>query len=51
MLGIKETVPPFLDPQIKTEELPTGVTFGSSAAGYDPLTADLWVVIHSLILI
>lgn len=36
---IKETVPPFLHPDISDKELQTGVTFASAASGYDDLTA------------
>ncbi|GLJ37442.1 hypothetical protein SUGI_0760750 [Cryptomeria japonica] len=38
-LGLKETVPAYLDPQLKTQDLLTGVSYASSAAGYDDLTA------------
>ncbi|KAJ9698793.1 hypothetical protein PVL29_007724 [Vitis rotundifolia] len=38
LLKIKETVPPFLDPNIPDNELKTGVTFASAASGYDDLT-------------
>ncbi|VFQ76273.1 unnamed protein product [Cuscuta campestris] len=35
-LGVKETVPPYLDPNLKPEDLKTGVSFASGACGYDP---------------
>jgi hypothetical protein len=38
-LGIKESVPPFLDPTISNDELRTGVTFASAGSGFDDLTA------------
>jgi len=38
-LGIKESVPPFLDPNISNDELRTGVTFASAGSGFDDLTA------------
>ncbi|OMO82931.1 Lipase, GDSL [Corchorus capsularis] len=37
-LGIKETVPPFLDPNLSDSELRTGVSFASAGSGYDDLT-------------
>ncbi|KAJ0080926.1 hypothetical protein Patl1_10613 [Pistacia atlantica] len=37
--GIKESVPPYLDPTLSMEELITGVSFASAASGLDPLTA------------
>ncbi|KAL5710720.1 hypothetical protein ACHQM5_021250 [Ranunculus cassubicifolius] len=40
-LGIKTVVPAFLDPKLKKEDLLTGVSFASSASGYDDLTANL----------
>uniref|UniRef100_A0A7N0V3V5 GDSL esterase/lipase EXL3 n=1 Tax=Kalanchoe fedtschenkoi TaxID=63787 RepID=A0A7N0V3V5_KALFE len=44
-LGIKDTVPAYLDPDLKPEDLLTGVTFASGGAGYDPLTPTLVSVI------
>ncbi|KAF9588126.1 hypothetical protein IFM89_007602, partial [Coptis chinensis] len=39
-LGIKSSlIPAFLDPNLKKEDLLTGVSFASSASGYDNLTA------------
>ncbi|PKI45636.1 hypothetical protein CRG98_033952 [Punica granatum] len=43
--GIKEVLPAFLDPSLTPEELPTGVNFASSGAGFDPLTSKLFSVI------
>ncbi|KAK4796399.1 hypothetical protein SAY86_028725 [Trapa natans] len=43
--GIKELLPPFLDPSLPLHELPTGVNFASSGAGYDPLTSKLFLVV------
>ncbi|KAL5801806.1 hypothetical protein ACOSQ3_033438 [Xanthoceras sorbifolium] len=37
-LGIKETVPPFLDPNLSDEELVSGVTFASAGSGWDDLS-------------
>ncbi|XP_044512034.1 GDSL esterase/lipase EXL1-like isoform X2 [Mangifera indica] len=37
--GIKELLPAYLDPNLRLEDLPTGVNFASGGAGYDPLTA------------
>ncbi|KAF9588127.1 hypothetical protein IFM89_007603 [Coptis chinensis] len=40
-LGIKSMIPAFLDPNLGKEDLLTGVSFASSASGYDNLTAEL----------
>ncbi|RDX63139.1 GDSL esterase/lipase EXL3, partial [Mucuna pruriens] len=40
-LGIKETVPAFLDPNLKNEDLPSGVTFASGGSGIDDATAGI----------
>ncbi|MCL7048235.1 hypothetical protein MKW94_006113 [Papaver nudicaule] len=37
--GIKEVVPPYLDPTLSENELRTGVSFGSAGSGFDELTA------------
>lgn len=37
-LGVKEFVPPYLDPTLSIEELMTGVSFASAGSGFDPLT-------------
>lgn len=39
--GIKDYVPPYLDPKLSLEELLTGVSFASAASGFDPLTPKL----------
>ncbi|KAK1375394.1 GDSL-motif lipase/hydrolase family protein [Heracleum sosnowskyi] len=44
-VGIKENVPPYLDPTLSLEELMTGVSFASAGSGFDPLTATLTQVI------
>ncbi|CAN1315088.1 GDSL esterase/lipase EXL3 [Linum perenne] len=44
-LGIKEIVPAYLDPALKPTDLPTGVSFASGGAGYDPLTSKLASVV------
>ncbi|KAF9608727.1 hypothetical protein IFM89_010859 [Coptis chinensis] len=44
-LGIKESVPPYLDNTLTPEELMTGVSFASAGSGYDQLTADTYKVI------
>nr|DAD41676.1 TPA_asm: hypothetical protein HUJ06_015999 [Nelumbo nucifera] len=38
-IGIKELLPAYLDPDLQTEDLHTGVSFASGGAGFDPLTA------------
>ncbi|KAI3697905.1 hypothetical protein L6452_31008 [Arctium lappa] len=40
-VGVKENLPPFLDPSLTIEDLMTGVSFASAGAGYDPLTSEL----------
>uniref|UniRef100_A0A6N2KGL4 SGNH hydrolase-type esterase domain-containing protein n=1 Tax=Salix viminalis TaxID=40686 RepID=A0A6N2KGL4_SALVM len=37
-IGIKESVPPYLDPTLSIDELLTGVSFASAGSGFDPLT-------------
>lgn len=44
-LGLKETLPPYLDPDLNTQDLMTGVSFASAGTGYDNLTAELASVI------
>lgn len=43
-MGIKENVPPYLDPTLSMEELMTGVSFASAGSGFDTLTATLTVI-------
>ncbi|KAF8405427.1 hypothetical protein HHK36_010333 [Tetracentron sinense] len=40
-LGVKELLPAYLDPNLQTHDLLTGISFASGGAGYDPLTARL----------
>ncbi|XP_049935566.1 uncharacterized protein LOC116260637 [Nymphaea colorata] len=44
-LGLKETIPPYLDYTLGDEELLTGVNFASAGSGFDPLTAKISGVI------
>ncbi|KAL3519912.1 hypothetical protein ACH5RR_018061 [Cinchona calisaya] len=44
-LGIKEFVPPYLDPNLRIEELMSGVSFASAGSGFDPLTPQIGNVI------
>ncbi|KAL3825478.1 hypothetical protein ACJIZ3_021507 [Penstemon smallii] len=44
-LGVKDNVPPYLDPTLSLEDMKTGVCFASAATGFDPLTAQLTNVI------
>ncbi|PHT35839.1 GDSL esterase/lipase [Capsicum baccatum] len=44
-VGIKDFVPPYLDPSLSLDELMTGVSFASGSSGFDPLTAQLLDVI------
>ncbi|GAV85325.1 Lipase_GDSL domain-containing protein [Cephalotus follicularis] len=41
LYGVKELLPPYLDPNLQIKDLLTGVSFASGGAGYDPLTAKL----------
>ncbi|KAI3740671.1 hypothetical protein L2E82_31141 [Cichorium intybus] len=40
-VGIKDSVPAYLDPTLRIEDLMTGVSFASAGSGYDPLTPTL----------
>ncbi|GMY28214.1 GDSL esterase/lipase At5g63170 [Fagus crenata] len=40
-LGIKDTLPAYLDPNLQSNDLPTGVCFASGGSGCDPLTATI----------
>lgn len=42
-MGIKDTVPAYLDPTLTPQDLLTGVTFASGGTGYDPMTPKLAV--------
>ncbi|KAJ4842436.1 hypothetical protein Tsubulata_027303, partial [Turnera subulata] len=44
-LGIKQLLPPYLGQNLQLQELRTGVSFASGANGYDPLTAELSLVL------
>ncbi|KAM7506028.1 hypothetical protein LguiB_004932 [Lonicera macranthoides] len=44
-VGVKDYIPPYLDPTLSTEELATGVSFASAGSGLDPLTATISDVI------
>lgn len=39
ILGIKDSVPPFLDPTLSENDLITGVNFASAGSGFDDLTS------------
>ncbi|XP_042026489.1 GDSL esterase/lipase At5g45960-like [Salvia splendens] len=43
--GIKDMIPPYLDPTLTVDDLKTGVCFASAGTGFDPLTAQINVVI------
>ncbi|CAH1418062.1 unnamed protein product [Lactuca virosa] len=45
LLGIKQTVPPFLQPNISDFDIRTGVNFASAGSGYDDMTAQISQVI------
>ncbi|CAN8234526.1 unnamed protein product [Cochlearia groenlandica] len=44
-VGIKSIVPAYLDPNLKPQDLLTGVSFASGGSGYDPITPKLAAVI------
>ncbi|MED6208642.1 hypothetical protein PIB30_047178 [Stylosanthes scabra] len=41
IFGVKNILPPYLDPNLQLQELLTGVSFASGGAGYDPLTSKI----------
>ncbi|KAM7256705.1 hypothetical protein ACFE04_012446 [Oxalis oulophora] len=41
MFGIKDYIPPYLDPNLQIEDLLTGVSFASGGAGYDPISSTI----------
>ncbi|KAG4945648.1 hypothetical protein AAZX31_15G076600 [Glycine max] len=40
-LGYRKAIPPFLDPNLKPEDLQYGVSFASAATGFDDYTAEV----------
>ncbi|KAJ1413037.1 SGNH hydrolase superfamily [Sesbania bispinosa] len=40
IFGIKGALPPYLDPNLKIQDLLTGVCFASAGSGYDPITVE-----------
>ncbi|KAK1392930.1 GDSL esterase/lipase EXL3-like [Heracleum sosnowskyi] len=44
-LGIKDLVPAYLDPNLQSSDLLTGVSFASGASGFDPQTPKLAAVL------
>ncbi|KDP21039.1 hypothetical protein JCGZ_21510 [Jatropha curcas] len=46
-VGVKEYLPPYLDPTLSIEELMTGVSFASAGSGFDPLTPQISNVIST----
>ncbi|KAK6149972.1 hypothetical protein DH2020_017497 [Rehmannia glutinosa] len=44
-VGVKDYVPPYLDPTLSIEELMSGVSFASAGSGFDPLTPTISNVI------
>ncbi|CAN6563386.1 unnamed protein product [Malus baccata var. baccata] len=43
-VGVKNILPAYLDPNLKIEDLLTGVSFASGGSGYDPLTPQISVL-------
>lgn len=50
-LGLKPTIPAFLDPHYNISDFATGVTFASAATGYDNATSDVLVSSFFLFLV
>ena len=48
-LGIKELVPAYLDPNLQSQDLKTGVCFASGGSGYDPLTPEIAVRTYNFV--
>ncbi|XP_024978984.1 GDSL esterase/lipase At5g42170-like [Cynara cardunculus var. scolymus] len=44
-LGVKESLPAYLDPSVQAKDLLSGVSFASGGTGYDPLTPKISSVI------
>ncbi|PKI35442.1 hypothetical protein CRG98_044171 [Punica granatum] len=44
LVGVKELLPAYLDPNLQIQDLLTGVSFASGAAGYDPQTSETAVI-------
>ncbi|KAI7740879.1 hypothetical protein M8C21_021979 [Ambrosia artemisiifolia] len=44
-VGVKDNVPPYLDPSLTVNDLMTGVSFASAGSGFDPLTPTISNVI------
>lgn len=44
-VGVKDYVPPYLDPNLNMQDLMTGVSFASAGSGFDPLTPQISNVI------
>lgn len=44
-IGLKEFLPPYLDPNLSDKDLVTGVSFASAGTGFDPITPMLGNVI------
>ncbi|CAI9270011.1 unnamed protein product [Lactuca saligna] len=40
-VGVKDSVPAYLDPTLRIDDLMTGVSFASAGSGFDPLTPTL----------
>ena len=49
-LGIKDTVPAYLKPDLQNDDLLTGVGFASGGSGIDPLTSSTLVSIFYIYL-
>lgn len=42
-LGIKDLLPPYLDPNLQDSDITTGVNFASSGSGLDNKTSEILV--------
>lgn len=48
-LGYTKIIPAFLDPDLKLQDLPHGVSFASAGSGYDDLTANISVTDYGIL--
>jgi len=48
-LGVKDTLPAFLNPSLTSQDLVTGVCFASGGSGFDDMTANVQVRTNRLL--
>lgn len=49
-LGVKPTIPAYLDPAYNISDFATGVTFASAATGYDNATSNVLVSVEPILI-